>query len=132
MIISVLERRREIGLRRSLGATRGHIRTQFLTEALLLSALGGVFGCGLGATAAPANPTDHQANAYLRATPSAGLGLASTAWTAMKSASLTSAGCATAFEITQSRGWFHRCPARFRLALESWSVHCRFHTCRPV
>jgi len=50
MIISVLERRREIGLRRSLGATRRHIRTQFLTEALLLSALGGVFGCGLGAT----------------------------------------------------------------------------------
>jgi len=49
MIISVLERRREIGLRRALGATRRHIRTQFLTEALLLSALGGVAGCGLGA-----------------------------------------------------------------------------------
>lgn len=49
MIISVLERRREIGLRRALGATRGHIRDQFLVEALLLSALGGVFGCVLGA-----------------------------------------------------------------------------------
>ena len=49
MIISVLERRREIGLRRSLGATRQHIRVQFLTEALLLSALGGIAGCGLGA-----------------------------------------------------------------------------------
>lgn len=49
MIISVLERRREIGLRRSLGATRRHIRTQFLAEALLLSALGGILGCGLGA-----------------------------------------------------------------------------------
>ena len=49
MIISVLERRREIGLRRSLGATRRHILVQFLVEALLLSALGGVAGCGLGA-----------------------------------------------------------------------------------
>ena len=42
MVISVLERRAEIGLRRSLGATRGQIRTQFLAESLLLSALGGV------------------------------------------------------------------------------------------
>jgi putative ABC transport system permease protein len=49
MIISVLERRREIGLRRALGATRGHVLTQFLIEALLLSALGGIAGCGLGA-----------------------------------------------------------------------------------
>jgi putative ABC transport system permease protein len=49
MIISVLERRREIGLRRSLGATRRHILAQFLVEALLLSALGGIAGCGIGA-----------------------------------------------------------------------------------
>ncbi|ROR80025.1 putative ABC transport system permease protein [Plantibacter flavus] len=48
MVISVLERRREIGLRRALGATRGHIRSQFLTEALLLSALGGITGAALG------------------------------------------------------------------------------------
>jgi putative ABC transport system permease protein len=48
MIISVLERRSEIGLRRSLGATRGQIRTQFLAESLLLSALGGVGGALLG------------------------------------------------------------------------------------
>lgn len=48
MVISVLERRREIGLRRALGATRGHIRSQFLTEALLLSALGGIAGAALG------------------------------------------------------------------------------------
>lgn len=48
MVISVLERRREIGLRRALGGTRRHILVQFLGEALLLSALGGVFGCGLG------------------------------------------------------------------------------------
>ncbi|WGD36256.1 ABC transporter permease [Lysinibacter sp. HNR] len=48
MIISVLERRREIGLRRSLGATRGHIRAQFLCEAVLLSSYGGVAGALLG------------------------------------------------------------------------------------
>src|SRR5262249_9160097 len=53
MVISVLERRSEIGLRRSLGATRRHIRIQFLTESLLLSALGGGAGIllGSGATA---------------------------------------------------------------------------------
>jgi putative ABC transport system permease protein len=48
MIISVLERRAEIGLRRALGATRGQIRTQFLAESLLLSALGGCGGVLLG------------------------------------------------------------------------------------
>ena len=53
MIISVLERRREIGLRRSLGAMRGHILVQFMTEALLLASLGGALGCviGVGVTA---------------------------------------------------------------------------------
>ena len=44
MLISVLERRSEIGLRRSLGATRGHIRMQFLSEAILLALLGGAAG----------------------------------------------------------------------------------------
>jgi putative ABC transport system permease protein len=48
MVISVLERRAEIGLRRSLGATREHIRIQFLTESLLLSILGGGAGILLG------------------------------------------------------------------------------------
>jgi putative ABC transport system permease protein len=51
MIISVLERRSEIGLRRALGATRGHIRTQFLSEAILLGVLGGTVGVALGAAA---------------------------------------------------------------------------------
>ena len=51
MIISVLERRSEIGLRRALGATRGHIRTQFLAEAILLGLLGGTLGVALGAAA---------------------------------------------------------------------------------
>jgi putative ABC transport system permease protein len=51
MIISVLERRSEIGLRRALGATRGQIRTQFLSEAILLALLGGAAGVGIGALA---------------------------------------------------------------------------------
>nr|WP_042187648.1 ABC transporter permease [Kibdelosporangium sp. MJ126-NF4]CEL16707.1 Protein of unknown function DUF214 [Kibdelosporangium sp. MJ126-NF4]CTQ92064.1 Protein of unknown function DUF214 [Kibdelosporangium sp. MJ126-NF4] len=48
MVISVLERRAEIGLRRSLGATRGQVRLQFIAESLLLSALGGCGGLLLG------------------------------------------------------------------------------------
>jgi putative ABC transport system permease protein len=51
MIISVLERRSEIGLRRALGATKGHIRTQFLSEAVLLGLLGGAVGVAVGAAA---------------------------------------------------------------------------------
>ena len=49
MIISVLERRSEIGLRRALGATKGHIRVQFLAEAILLALLGGAVGVAAGA-----------------------------------------------------------------------------------
>jgi putative ABC transport system permease protein len=51
MIISVLERRSEIGLRRALGATKAQIRTQFLTEAILLALIGGATGIGAGALA---------------------------------------------------------------------------------
>ena len=49
MVISVLERRQEIGLRRALGATRGQIRIQFLSEAILLALTGGAAGVILGA-----------------------------------------------------------------------------------
>ncbi len=51
MVISVLERRSEIGLRRALGAAKGHIRIQFLSEAMLLAALGGAIGVAAGAAA---------------------------------------------------------------------------------
>ena len=51
MIISVLERRQEIGLRRALGATKGQIRAQFLTEAILLALAGGASGVTAGAAA---------------------------------------------------------------------------------
>jgi putative ABC transport system permease protein len=51
MVISVLERRSEIGLRRALGATKGHIRVQFLSEAILLAVIGGVVGVLAGSAA---------------------------------------------------------------------------------
>jgi putative ABC transport system permease protein len=54
MVISVLERRSEIALRCALGATKGHIRVQFLAEAIFLSAIGGIVGASR--PAAPARP----------------------------------------------------------------------------
>ncbi|WP_309065935.1 ABC transporter permease [Microbacterium sp.] len=51
MVISVIERRAEIGLRRALGATRGHIRAQFLTESSLLALVGGAAGVVIGVAA---------------------------------------------------------------------------------
>lgn len=50
MIIAVIERRSEIGLRRALGATRGNIAVQFLAESALMSATGGLAGALLGYT----------------------------------------------------------------------------------
>jgi putative ABC transport system permease protein len=54
MVISVLERRTEIGLRRALGATKRQVGSQFLTESVMLSALGGVGGVVLGSAATAA------------------------------------------------------------------------------
>ena len=54
MVISVLERRSEIGLRRALGATKRHIRAQFLAESILLTCIGGLAG---GASPAPPPPS---------------------------------------------------------------------------
>jgi putative ABC transport system permease protein len=51
MVVAVLERRSEIGLRRALGATRGHIRIQFLSEAIALALAGGTAGVAAGAAA---------------------------------------------------------------------------------
>jgi putative ABC transport system permease protein len=51
MVIAVLERRSEIGLRRALGATRGHIRIQFLSEAVALALAGGAAGVVAGTAA---------------------------------------------------------------------------------
>jgi putative ABC transport system permease protein len=48
MVIGILERRTEIGLRRAIGARRRHIAAQFLTESLLLAAIGGTTGIARG------------------------------------------------------------------------------------
>jgi putative ABC transport system permease protein len=59
MVISVLERRQEIGLRRALGATRGQIRAQFMAEAILLSLAGGTAGVAIGAASTAAYAGSH-------------------------------------------------------------------------
>jgi putative ABC transport system permease protein len=70
MLMAVLERRNEIGLRRALGATRGHIVGQFLAEAVLLAGFGGVIGALLGSAVAAAYATSQ---GWLVALPLAGL-----------------------------------------------------------
>jgi putative ABC transport system permease protein len=69
MLMAVLERRNEIGLRRALGATRGHIVGQFLTEAVLLAGAGGMAGAALGSAVAAGYATSQ---AWVVALPIAG------------------------------------------------------------
>jgi putative ABC transport system permease protein len=72
MVISVLERRSEIGLRRALGATRGQIRAQFLAEAILLSLAGGAAGVAIGAAATAIYARAHHELLVIPAEASAG------------------------------------------------------------
>jgi putative ABC transport system permease protein len=67
MVISVLERRSEIGLRRALGASRRHVAAQFLTEALLLSILGGAAGTIIGCAATVAYALSQHATVQIPA-----------------------------------------------------------------
>jgi putative ABC transport system permease protein len=89
MIISVLERRAEIGVRRALGATRGHIRNQFVVESTLLALLGGLLGvaCGYLVTAIYAGR-----QGWLVALPVRGLVLGVAAASANAAATLSNAG----------------------------------------
>jgi putative ABC transport system permease protein len=77
MVVSVLERRSEVGLRRALGATRRHVGAQFICESVLLAGAGGAAGVALGAavTAAYAN-SQHWTAALPPAALAGGLGAA--------------------------------------------------------
>ncbi len=96
MVIAVLERRNEIGLRRALGATRSMVFGQFIAEACLLAGLGGAAGAGLGAAATSAYVTSRGWPIQLdplilagAAVAAAVLGAIAGAWPAMRAARMS-------------------------------------------
>ena len=95
MLVSVQERVREIGIRKALGASPSAINTQFLIEAILLSASGGLSGIGLGALGSLG------AHALIKMARSSWVGLLS--WHAMLSAFLLSAVVGVAFGYFPAR-----------------------------
>jgi putative ABC transport system permease protein len=90
MIISVLERRSEIGLRRALGATTGRIRVRFLAEAVFLAVAGGTAGVGAGVlSSATFASSKHELVVIPTLAWAGGIGVAAGLWPALRAARMS-------------------------------------------